>query len=93
MTTRAQSHASVQPKAEATNLSPSQDKPGTAPTASIQLSLAAMTLGEMRRLGLRYWLFWHTSAVHLLSRQLEMLTAAADKSLVQPKPTGRTPAA
>lgn len=47
---------------------------------------ALMTLGEMRRAGLRYWLFWHTSAAQMLSRQLEMLTAGtADTLLAQPK--------
>jgi len=62
----------------------------------MQLSSAATTLGEMRRAGLRYWLFWHTSAAHMLSRQLEMLTAGAaeaDVSIAQSKHRSRTTAA
>jgi hypothetical protein len=86
MTTHAQSRSSVHSKAKIADLSPSQDNPGSELAAFIQPSLALMTLGEMRRAGLRYWLFWHTSAAHMLSRQLEMLTAGtADTLLAQPK--------
>jgi hypothetical protein len=91
MTTHAQSRSSVRPKAKIADLGPSQDEPGSGLAAFIQPSLAVMTLGEMRRAGLRYWLFWHTSAAHMLSRQLEMLTAGtADISLAQPKRGSRT---
>jgi hypothetical protein len=96
MTTHAQSRSSTQPKTKATDPRPSQDKSGSERAACIQLSSAATTLGEMRRAGLRYWLFWHTSAVHMLSRQLEMLTAGAaeaDVSLAQPKQRSRPTAA
>ena len=94
MTTHAQLRSSTQPKTKATDPSPSQDKSGSERAAFMQLSSAATTLSEMRRAGLRYWLFWHTSAVHVLSRQLEMLTAgAADVSLTQPKQRTRTTAA
>jgi hypothetical protein len=96
MTAHAESRLSAQSKTKDTDLSPSEGKPGRERAAFIQLSLAATTLGEMRRLGLRYWLFWHTSAVHVLNRQLEMLTAGAteaDVSLAQPKRGSRTTAA
>jgi hypothetical protein len=93
MTTHAQSRSSVHPKLNTVDLSPNL---GSAPTGFFQPSLAALTLGEMRRAGLRYWLFWHTSAAHMLNRQLEMLTggvAEAEASLAQPKRGSRTTAA
>jgi len=96
MTTHAQSRSSVHPKLNTADLSLNLDKLGSALTGFIQPSLAALTLGEMRRAGLRYWLFWHTSAAHMLNRQLEMLTAGAaeaDTSLAQPNQGSRTTAA
>jgi hypothetical protein len=93
MTTHAQSRSSVHSKLNTVDLSP---KLGSALTGFIQLPLAALALGEMRRAGLRYWLFWHTSAAHVLNRQLEMLTAGAaeaEASLAQPKRGSRITAA
>jgi hypothetical protein len=43
-----------------------------------ELSAAALAMSEMPRFGLRYWLFWHTSAVRLLGTQLDMLATGAD---------------
>lgn len=91
MTTHAQSRSSVHLKPNTVDLTLNQDELGSGLTGFIQPSLAALTLGEMRRAGLRYWLFWHTSAAHMLSRQLEMLTAGtADTSLAQPKQGSHT---
>jgi hypothetical protein len=95
MTTHARSRSSAQPKTKVADQSASQSKPGSERAAFTQLSSAATTLGEMRRAGLRYWLFWHTSAVHMLNRQLEMMaagTAEADALLARPKQVSRSTA-
>ena len=57
------------------DLSPGMFDSDRAPFA--QLSAATLAMSEMARFGLRYWLFWHTSAVRALGKQLEMLPIAA----------------
>ena len=57
------------------NLSPGMFESDRPPFT--QLSAATLAMSEMVSFGLRYWLFWHTSAVRVLGSQLEMLPIAA----------------